>query len=364
MVTPQQAPELHIPKSSNTATVRVIDSTLDMKLPSSLMFENHIEGHDIYVAACWVFLVSNATGTRHVLFDLGMRKDVENFPPTIQKQMASLGPGLVIKKNIADILDESPANGIPKTKDIEAIVWSHHHPDHTGDPSTFPSSTTLVVGPGFKKAFLPGYPADENSTLPSSDWEGRTLHEIDFTTETKGSKIGQFSAYDFFGDGSFYLLDTPGHAIGHMCGLARVTPTSFIFMGGDACHHPGEFRPTPFLPLPSEVPMSTSKKFTSSMCPGSLFEKVQPQGSATHPFYECSSSFTHDMPEALRSVTGMTEFDANSEVFTIIAHDSMLRDQIPFFPETINDWLEKDLDEKTRWLFLDDFAGAIDQLAE
>lgn len=39
-----------------------------------------------------------------------------------------------------------------------------------------------------------------------------------------------------FGDGSFYLLEAPGHATGHMCGLARTTadPPLFVFMGADA----------------------------------------------------------------------------------------------------------------------------------
>lgn len=42
---------------------------------------------------------------------------------------------------------------------------------------------------------------------------GRNLREIDF--EGAGSlRIGKFPAVDFFGDGSFYLLDSPGHAIG------------------------------------------------------------------------------------------------------------------------------------------------------
>ncbi len=30
-------------------------------------------------------------------------------------------------------------------------------------------------------------------------------------------------AVDYFGDGSFLPLDGPGHAIGHLCGLARTT---------------------------------------------------------------------------------------------------------------------------------------------
>lgn len=43
--------------------------------------------------------------------------------------------------------------------------------DHSGDPSTFPGSTALVVGPGFKEALLPGYPADPKGRIRETDYE-------------------------------------------------------------------------------------------------------------------------------------------------------------------------------------------------
>ncbi len=105
--------------------------------------------------------------------------------------------------------------------------------DHTGDPSTFPASTDLIVGPGFKDAYVPAYPTVQDSPVDERAWEGRNLREIKFDTEGQGLTIGQYKAMDLYGDGSFYLLDTPGHAIGHMCGLARTSaePPEFIFMG-------------------------------------------------------------------------------------------------------------------------------------
>jgi glyoxylase-like metal-dependent hydrolase (beta-lactamase superfamily II) len=92
-----------------------------------------------------------------------------------------------------------------------------------------------VVGPGFKAAHLPGYPTNPDSLLLESDLEGREVREIGFPSSDKGFKIGRFRAMDYFGDGSFYLLDTPGHTVGHICGLARTSaaPDSFVFMGGD-----------------------------------------------------------------------------------------------------------------------------------
>ena len=75
--------------------------------------------------------------------------------------------------------------------------------------STFPPSTKIIVGPGTKELLLPGYPAQQDALILESDYEGREIFEIDFENEG-GLSIGGFRAVDFFGDGSFYLLDTPG----------------------------------------------------------------------------------------------------------------------------------------------------------
>ena len=112
---------------------------------------------------------------------------------------------------------------------------------------------------------MPAWPTVEDSQIHEKAWEGRTLREIDFDAEGEGLKLGQCKAFDFYGDGSFYLLDTPGHAIGHMCGLARTSadPPEFIYMGGDIAHHGGEFRPTEYLPIPEKiVPNPMAAPFT------------------------------------------------------------------------------------------------------
>ena len=58
-----------------------------------------------------------------------------------------------------------------------------------------------------------------------------------------------------------------------MCGLARVSTIldSFIFMGGDACHHGGEFRPSEWLPLPSSISPNLLDLKSKIPCPGSLY---------------------------------------------------------------------------------------------
>lgn len=61
--------------------------------------------------------------------------------------------------------------------------------------------------------------------LTNSGPRGRFVRELTFEEgeDHPVLSIGDFKAIDFFGDGSFYLLDTPGHAVGHLCGLARTS---------------------------------------------------------------------------------------------------------------------------------------------
>ena len=224
-----------------------------------------------------------------------------------------------------------------------------------GDITTFPSSTQLIVGPGFKKAHLPAYPVNKDSPLLQRDFEDRNVREVDIVAEGKGLKIGRFHAYDYFGDGSFYLLDTPGHAPAHMCGLARTTPDTFVFMGGDASHHGGEFRPSEYLPLPKEIKPSPMPHFPT--CPGHYLQDFNRHKSASKPYYQVKKAFADNLHLCKWTIAGLQEFDAADNVLLLVAHDNSVKDVLTLYPKSANDWREKDLAKKARWNFLADFEA-------
>ncbi|KAK3301788.1 beta-lactamase-like protein [Chaetomium strumarium] len=351
----ESAPKLELPASQHVVDVSIIDSTTFIRVPTGSFVENPLPGHESLECPAFVFLVQHPSGKK-VLFDLGLRKDTESLAPVIHEGMAH-GVIATVEKDVAQILQES---GRVALHEIDSIIWSHYHADHAGDPSTFPSTVELVVGPGFKRAFLPGYPANPQGVILESDYVGRPLREIDFTN---GLRIGEFQAFDFFGDGSFYLLDAPGHAIGHICALARTTPSTFILMGGDACHHCGSLRPNRHLPLPAYVspaPFSVPPHLPGSVCPRAVLEAIHPERSRTAPYYSrLSQAPDRDVAKAEATLDKMVAFDASEDVFVVIAHDKSLLGVVDFFPRSANEWKEKGWKEAGKWRFLEDFGGAV-----
>ncbi|KAH7007292.1 hypothetical protein EDB80DRAFT_751932 [Ilyonectria destructans] len=332
------SPKFEIPVSSATVQVRVIDSTSDMYGPMNTIIDSPIKGHEFIQCPSISFLVEHVSG-RRVLFDLGLLKDWDNLAPIVVSHLKKDGWKLSVEKGVHEVLED---HGVDRS-DIEAIFWNHWHYDHTGDPSAFPPSTTLVVGPGFKDIFMPGCPANEGSPVLESDFAGREVKELAFAES--GPKIGNFSTIDYFGDGSFYVLDGPGHTIGQV----------------DCCHHPGESRPSTSLPLLVSITPNPLSIRGTGPCPGAIFEHLLRNGDREKPFYGQlrPGLLLSDPDVAEQTIEKVQEADASKSIMVIIAHDTHLAGVIDFFPKYANDFMAKGWLEKTRWAFLKDFSGAL-----
>lgn len=237
---------------------------------------------------------------------------------------------------------------------ISSIILSHWHFDHFGDPSIFPSSTSLTVGPGFKSAFTPGYPITQSSPIPDSALANRELLELDFSAYPP-LNIGGFQAIDYLSNGSLYLLSTPGHAIGHISALARVRVDAegqsfFLLLAGDLCHHPGELRPSSHVSLPK-----STEQDTSGICP-SLYQTIHPDRSDNTPFYTPSAGpFNSNLHEMKETINTATVFDSDPNIMVLLAHDNSLLSTIPLLPKGLNTWDQKGWKDASRWKFLGDF---------
>lgn len=333
---------LNIPSSGSCVRIRAIDAKTQMCVSSRGFIQPVLPGFEILNLTSITFLIEHPRLGKKVLFDCGARKDFENFSPATKKRLNVNIKGLSVEKDIHEIVQDA---GIP-LESLSAMIWSHWHWDHHGAPEKYPSHVKVVVGPGFKHNFMPGYPTNPDAYLLDANFEGREVHEITFTGKFK---IGGFRAHDYFGDGSLYLLDTPGHAIGHMCSLVRTTPTTFVFLGGDICHFGGSFRPSTSIHLPDPVPNEHLDQHLPYPCPCSLFTDAHPAGSDSEvskrtPFFQVSGfaqSAYVDSEQATRSIEELQKFDAHPDVLVCIAHDPTLLKVLP----CLNDWPERDLNK-------------------
>jgi glyoxylase-like metal-dependent hydrolase (beta-lactamase superfamily II) len=372
--TGKQNQALHSNARSINVYLQSCHSTARLTVPASHLLSPATDLDKLTLTApSYSFIIQHPSG-RKILFDLGLRKDWWNLTPATSNFLKTAGWKLEVTKNVSDILRE---NG-ESLEDIEAVIWSHHHFDHVGDMSTFPETTKILAGPGFKRHYTPAFPTNGTSTLFETDWENRSLVELSF--DEKPLQIGPISAIDYFSDGSFYILNAPGHTFGHVAALARVAAdahdpdaNSFVFMGGDTCHFAGQFRPTVKRPLPggSFEREDAGADYTSEAsqiqpnlrhqaqapieaCPGSIMERIL--ANPTTPLFEMPATNTVDVAEAHASIAKMQAFDAAKNIWVIIAHDQALLDIVDFYPASVNDWQRKGYAQKTRWRFWNTLA--------
>lgn len=363
----------------NGATTQMLSRLLVHPAPSSA-------ANKYMRLASYSFLVESYHRSQKVLFDLAFMKDLfARMPPSLKAMLTGgtdvVDPVMKLER-LCDVPDTLQAHG-QDLSGINSIIWSHAHIDHVGDPSVFPCSTDLVVGPGFKSAYMPGYPINPDATVLDSAFHGRSVNEIDFGKYGSAfTNIGGFRAMDFWRDGSFWLLECPGHTGHHLGALCRTTPDSWVFMGADCCRKccpvwtfqrrakshgfyqtadlnedsVAQLRPNQFRALPQSLPakmMSSLGSPQSSPCPcAQLLHLLHTSGKSDTAIYELAPFLQEDASKAQETLEKLKAFDGRDDVMVVLAHDPSFLDILDFFPRSINDWMAKGWDEQARWLFL------------
>ncbi|KAK7055317.1 Metallo-beta-lactamase superfamily protein [Favolaschia claudopus] len=346
--------DFNIPPSKATVDVRVFNvANLTLVNTTHAFILPVLEGHESAHFPMYSFLVEHKKSSTRLMFDLGIRQDPENTPPSISffitAGLASLEP----YKDITQLLQ----NGGIGLNTINGVIWSHAHFDHVGDMSKFPNSTNIIIGPETDTSIFPENP---NATLQASDFAGHNITKLDFAS----SKLvfAGLKAVDYFGDGSFYLVDTPGHLPGHLTALARVTSTSFVVLGGDTFHHAGQARPRPQFqrnfPCPAHLLEDTKTSMSTDFfwSPGSRLGSfdLRSRAHALLTLSDLPDSFYADPVKAGVSLEKVASFDADPDFLVVAAHDISIRSAIPYFPKYINGWKASKLKERTVWNFVDE----------
>ncbi|KAF9267457.1 Metallo-hydrolase/oxidoreductase [Marasmius fiardii PR-910] len=198
-------------------------------LRTEVFIDDAIPGEVVRCPSLGFLLRHSKTGDTFV-FDLGIRKDWENYPPPVVEWIQKVFPCTVPQ----DAAESLRKGGLQPEK-VKVVCLSHVHFDHVGDTRPFTNSTFLVGGQS-KSLFSPGYPADPNSAFASDLLpEGRT----EFLDMKDWKPLGPFPrALDYYGDGSLYITDAAGHLPGHINVVARTSADGgWILLGGDSAHH-------------------------------------------------------------------------------------------------------------------------------
>jgi len=200
-----------------------------IELPDEMFITNATPGK-VTTAPSLSFLLNHSTHDQKFVFDLGIRKDWENYPAVIVEWIKT-----TYHVHVQQDVLESLQKGGTSPSDIAYVCLSHSHWDHTGNTHPF-TKATFLVGSACQGFFSPGYPQDPNGRFASDLLpEGRTR----FLDASGWEPIGPFPrALDFYGDGSLYIIDAPGHLLGHINVLARTSSDgAWIYLAGDSAHH-------------------------------------------------------------------------------------------------------------------------------
>ncbi|KAJ3068037.1 hypothetical protein HDU98_008794 [Podochytrium sp. JEL0797] len=278
------------------------------------------------------FLIEKQLGggrKERIVFDLGIRKDTQNFSPATAFHLPHFLPHPTHSPDVV----ESLARGGLTPSDIDTVILSHNHFDHCGNPFLFPESTKMIIG-GFADAESEQKLSVERREEEEGDGEGvvkrfewrKVLSEGGIEWEA----VGAFErGWDYFGDGSFWLIDAPGHCVGHIAALARTTacPPSYVLCAGDAAHAKCLYCPCP--PAGSFDTRSLCGQFTDSM--------------KTRDFLPNEPLFSihDDLDEAYRTIARISRMDAEPNVLVVPSHEVELVGVLDLFPGSANGWMGK-----------------------
>ncbi len=120
--------------------------------------------------------------------------------------------------------------GIDPRQDIEAVILTHYHHDHTGGLHHFPHNR--IIGPQDGWRLAKSFQGKLMGCLPQRwpTWLRPELVALD------GPAVGPFPAsHPITRDGRIFLVPTPGHFRGHLSVVARGTEATY-FIAGDATY--------------------------------------------------------------------------------------------------------------------------------
>jgi hypothetical protein len=115
----QNAPVVQIPPGQETIIVKLINPVnFGPAIIKRFMVPPIQDLEALKASPSFSFLLEHPSG-RKLVFDLGIRKDYNNYSLQIRDDLPKAFSDIQVTKNVADILEENEV----ATKDIESVIW-------------------------------------------------------------------------------------------------------------------------------------------------------------------------------------------------------------------------------------------------
>ncbi|KZO99396.1 hypothetical protein CALVIDRAFT_553309 [Calocera viscosa TUFC12733] len=264
---------------------------------------------EVIVIFAWVIEKIVDGKTERWMWDLGLVSDKDRLGPSLAHEMDSrfvfnVPPSAQLPELFTHL---SPP---PATLDtLTGVILSHAHVDHYGALDEFPASLPLIVGPG-TKAWVESS-SEEDRSIPLGFWNHpNSVYETgEDGARGKGKEwqpVGSFEGWNYFGDGSLWLMRAPGHCPGHQVALCRVStsPDTYVLLSGDTCH-------SRYIYMPFPTPVARS----DVAC------WVHPSHGAAGSSRGSTTMHVH-LEEAYKSIAKLTRMEMEDNVICIVAHET------------------------------------------
>jgi N-acyl homoserine lactone hydrolase len=196
---------------------------------------------------CPAFLITHPSAGR-ILVDTSLHSSIAAKPQENFGRLAAwyARPRIEAGKDLPAQLRERGAD----PRSIPLVLMTHLHMDHASGISEFGSSTIVMSDREWTAATTGSRPLARGYRPEHYDY-AFDYRLIDFN----GPRVDSYSTFgrtfDLLGDGSIRLAFTPGHTVGHMCVILRLSDRDFV-IAGDAVYTWHQLEGGPRQPRPQD----------------------------------------------------------------------------------------------------------------
>ncbi len=169
-----------------------------------------------------------------LLFDTGYTPRMKDITRHFPERLYALVTPITVEKEDTAIYQLNQ-RGISE-KDVKHVVLSHFHADHVAGVLDYPSAKLVFSKKEYREMMShPSLLQLRHAFLPALLPHGMESRNQAYGIKTPLSALGKdWTGYDYFDDGSLFVVPLPGHSVGHLGLYLPDVKGKEYFLIGDA----------------------------------------------------------------------------------------------------------------------------------